>query len=154
MTVFVRAEDIADEIATRIQGITIANGYETDIGVKLMRGRRKIPADDDPPCSVLIEGNDSVDDTNGRTQAARVKIRVPYMVDGFDRCDPNNPNVKAHAMIRDIKRAIFKGDANLGGRAFEVKYVGRDIGPRPDGVGLVQARVAFEVVYAEDLANP
>lgn len=154
MTVFVKAEDISNEIASRIESIRIANGCETDIGAKLMRGRRKIPADDEPPCSVLIEGNDVLDDTNGRTQGARVKLKQVYMIDGFDRCDPNQPNVKAHAMIRDIKRALFKGDSNFGGRVFSVQYMGRDIGPRPDGVGLVQARVAIEVTYAEDLANP
>ena len=154
MTVFVKAEDISNEIASRIESISVANGYETDIGTNLMRGRRKLPADDEPPCSVLIEGNDMPEDVNGRSQGARVKLRQTYMIDGFDRCDPNQPNVKAHAMIRDIKRALFKGDSNFGGRVFEVKYIGRDIGPRPDGVGLVQARVAIEVTYAEDLANP
>lgn len=154
MTVFVKAEDISNEIAARISSITLVNGCETNIGTRLMRGRRKIPADDEPPCAVLIEGNDSIDDTNGRSQGARVKLRQTYMIDGFDRCDPNNPNVKAHAMIRDIKRALFNGDRNFGGRVFEVNYLGRDIGPRPDGVGLVQARVAIEVTYAEDLANP
>lgn len=154
MTVFVKAEDISNEIAARISTITIANGYETDIGTHLMRGRRKIPADDEVPCSVLIEGNDAIDDTNGRSQGARVKLRLPYMIDGFDRCEPNNPNVKAHAMIRDIKRALFNGDRNFGGRVYEVNYLGRDIGPRADGAGLVQARVAIEVAYAEDLANP
>lgn len=153
-TVFVKAEDISSELERRIRLITAANGFETEIGQNLMLGRRKLPADDEAPCSVIIEGNDTIDDTSGRSMGARVKLRQAYLIDGFDRCDPDNPNVKAHAMIRDIKRAIFQGDRNLGGRAFEVNYLGRDIGPRPDGVGLVQARVAIEVAYAEDLSNP
>lgn len=154
MTTFVRAEDVAEEIATRISAISIANGCETDIGLRLMRGRRKMPGDDEPPCSVLIEGGDELDDNAGRSQTARIKVRQTYMIDGFDRCDPDNPNTKAHAMIRDIKRALFKGDRNFGGKVFEVAYLGRDIGPRPDGVALVQVRVMIEVSFAEDLANP
>jgi hypothetical protein len=154
MTVFVRAEDVADEVARRISLIRTANGSETDIGRTVMRGRRRLPGDDEPPCAVIIEGNDELEDSAGRSQTARIKVRQTFMVDGFDRCDPDNPNVKAHAIIRDIKRALFAGDRNFGGRVFEVVYRGRDIGPRPDGVALVQARVMIEVAFAEDLANP
>lgn len=154
MTVYVRAEDVSEEIVTRIQRIRIANGFETDIGRQILRGRVKVPADDMPPCTALIEGNDDTEDTAGKLRSAQIKVRVPFMIDGFDACDPDQPNVKAHAMIRDIKRAIFHDGRTLGEKVVEVSYLGRDIGPRPDGVGLVQVRVAIEVSYAEDLANP
>jgi hypothetical protein len=76
------------------------------------------------------------------------------LVDGFDACDPDNPNTKAHAMIRDIKRVIFLGGTTLGGKVRSVHYTGRDIGPRADGVSLVQVRVMIDVEYVEDLTNP
>lgn len=154
MTVFVRAEDVAEEIVERLSTISIAQGAETDIGLNIMRGRRKAPGDDEPPCIQLFEGEDDVVDEAGKMQTARVKLTQSYVIDGFDKCDPDQPNVQAHKMIRDIKRAIFKGDRTLGGKAIEVRYLGRDIGPRPDGVALVQARVAINVTYAEDLSNP
>ena len=155
MTVFVRSEDIANEIKARLSAIRIGNpDCETDIGVRLQHGRRKVPADDELPCVQLVEGNDDMDDAAGRTRSALVKVRQAYVIDAFDKCDPNNPNVKAHAMIRDIKRAIFAGDSTLGGKVREVKYLGRDIGPRPDGVALVQVRVIIGVEYVENLTNP
>jgi hypothetical protein len=154
MTVYVKAADVADEIAGRLADILVANGAETNIGAKVFRGRRALPGDDEPPCSVLIEGGDEVEDTAGRSSTALIKVKQVYMIDGFDACDPQNPNTKAHAIIRDIKRALFKDGRTFGGKVVEVAYMGRDIGPRPDGVALVQARVMIEVSFAEDLANP
>lgn len=155
MTVFLKSADVAAEIKTRMQGILLSNGCETDIGRAVFMGRRKLPGDDEPPCIMVLEGDDNTEDTAGKMNTAKIKVRQTYVIDGFDKCDPNNPNDKAHAMIRDIKRAIFGGSNRmLDGKVFAVEYMGRDIGPRPDGVALVQARVMIAVVFAEDLANP
>ena len=50
-------------------------------------------------------------------------------------------------MIRDMKRATFFDGRTLGGKVYEVRYLGKDIGPRPDGVALVQARIAISVSF-------
>ena len=152
MSIYTRASDVAAEVATRLASIRLANGAETDIGRDVMRGRRSLPEDDKPPCMVVMEGNDDPRDTPGRIPSCQTLL--PFVIDAFDHCDPNNPNDKAHAMIRDIKRAIFKDGATLGGKVRSVKYTGRDIGPRPDGAALVQARVTIEVEFVEDLQNP
>jgi hypothetical protein len=154
MTVYVRAADVAEEIVTRLEQIKISDGAETDIGRRVLRGRRTTPIDSEVPCSVLIEAGDEVEDSAGRTMTALVKVRNTYMIDGFTTCDPDNPNVAAHAMIRDLKRSLFKDGRTFGGKVVEVSYKGRDIGPRPDGAGFVQARIMIEVSFAEDLANP
>lgn len=149
---YTKAGDIALEITSRLERILIADGFETDIGRDVKRGRRKMPADDAPPCVVLYEGNDDTKDRPGSIPLAH--ILQGYVIDGFDKCDPDNPNDQAHKMIRDIKRVIFAGDATLGRKVMKVLYLGRDIGPRPDGVALVQARVAITVEFVEDLTNP
>ncbi len=152
MTTYTRAADVSTEIIRRLRTIRIVNGYETEIGRDVLAGRRKIPGDDQPPCLIVLEGGDDVRDQPGRIPL--VLISQSYVLDGFDKCDPDNPNTKGHAIIRDIKRAIFKGDATLGGAVKSVSYLGRDIGPRPDGVALVQARVTISVEFVEDLTNP
>lgn len=152
MTNFNTSGAISSELATRLRTILLTNGCETNIGRDLMLGSRKIPGDDRPPCMILIEGNDDPVDTPGRIPM--VLISQNYMIDAFDACNPDNPNTKALAMIRDIKRAIFKTDATLGGAVKKVTYLGRDIGPRPDGVAMVQARVMISVEFVEDLTNP
>lgn len=154
MTVFVKSADVAQEVVDRLSTITIAQGAETNIGSNIKQGKRKLPAEGEIPCCYLIEGGDDVEDTSGRSQTALAKVRQAYVIDAFDACDPDNPNTKAHAMIRDIKRALFKDGRTFGGKVVEVMYRGRDIGPRPDGVALVQARVMIDVSFAEDLANP
>ena len=152
MSIYTRASDVAAEVATRLASIRLANGAETDIGRDVMRGRRSLPEDDKPPCIIVIEGNDDPRDTPGRIPSCQTLL--PFVIDAFDVCDPNNPNDKAHALIRDIKRVLFKDGATLGGKVRSVKYTGRDIGPRPDGAALVQARVTIEVEFVEDLQNP
>lgn len=152
MSTYTKAADVAAEVATRLALILLTNACETNIGRDVMRGRRKLPEDDKPPCIIVIEGNDDPQDTPGRIPSCHTML--PFIIDAFDVCDANNPNDKAHAMIRDIKRAIFKDGATLGGQVRSVKYTGRDIGPRPDGAALVQARVTIEVEFVEDLQNP
>lgn len=146
-----KAADVAAEIATRMAAITVANGCETDIGLRVFRGRRKIE-DDMVPCAVLIEGSDVVRDQPGKLPTA--SIDQSYVLGGYVACDPDNPNDAAHAVIRDIKRAMFKGNATFGKSVLHVKYKGRDIGPRTDGVAIVFAIVEITVTYVEDLTNP
>lgn len=152
MSVFSSAGQVSAEIKARLQKILVSNQFETDIGRDVMMGRRKIPGDDKPPCTMVFEGMDDVQAQPGRM--ASVLIQQQYVIDGFDTCDPDNPNDKANAMIRDIKRAIFADGATWGGKVKSVKYLGRDIGPREDGAALVQARVLIGVEFVEDLANP
>lgn len=154
MTVYVKAAEIAAELKRRLSGILIANGAETNIGTKVFMGRRRIPADEETPCILVLEGGDTMDYSVGRRNGAQVKLTQEYVIDAFDSCDPDNPNDQAHAMIRDIKRAIFTGNRMLDGNVFAVEYRGRDIGPRPDGAPYVQVRVVIAITYAEDLANP
>ena len=146
------AAAVSAEIHRRLAGILLVNGCETNIGRDVMLGRRKIPGDEQPPCLVVLEGGDDPRDHPGRIPS--VLISQTYVLDGFDKCDPDNPNTKGHAIIRDLKRAIFAKDTTLGGAVKLVTYLGRDIGPRPDGVALVQARITISVEFVEDLTNP
>lgn len=152
MTTYLTAGQVSAELKTRLQGILLANACETNIGRDVMMGRRKMPGDDQPPCIQVVEGLDDIQDQPGRIPL--VLVAQDYHIDGFDACDPDNPNDKAHAMIRDIKRAVFAGGTTWDGAVKSVAYRGRDIGPRPDGVALVQVRVIITVTYVEDLTKP
>lgn len=145
------AEDIALEISTRMSTITVANGFETDIGLTVYRGKRKVE-DDAAPCSVLIEGADTVEDRPGKLPA--VKVAQGYVLGAYLACDADNPNDAAHAAIRDLKKAMFSDGGNFGGKAHVVSYRGRDIGPRTDGVAIVFALIEITVTYVEQLTNP
>lgn len=150
------AGGIAAEIERRLKLIRIADGYETDIGRKVQMGLQKLPGEDDVPVCVVNEGEDDVSDRPGRLP--QVLVSQLYALDGFDACDPDRPNDKAHMILRDIKRVLFAetetDGTTWGARVSKVDYNGRRIGTRPDGVALVQARVLITVSYVETLATP
>lgn len=153
-TLLQRAEDIGTELSTRLAACTKALGAETDLGLKVYRGRRHVD-DTMLPCAVVIEGDDAPARGNVKTQ---VKLDQRYVLFAYVPCDPDNPNDAAHAAIRDMKRALFKTngvpDNRLGGKVRDLEYLGRDIGPRSDGSAFVLAAIEVGVEYVEDLANP
>ena len=153
-----RARDIALHITDLMAGITKANGYETDIGVHVFRGKRKID-DTHVPCGVIIEGEDKPGGEQGRGSQ---QVTQSYVLGGYAECDPDHPNDTAHKIISDIKKAVFtntdatraeqiNGTTSFGGQVKSVTYRGRDIGPRTDGVPIVFAVVHIDVVFAEQL---
>lgn len=155
MSQFSRAGEIADELVRRLKTITVANGAETDMGLLVMQGRRK-SEDDYNPSITLIEGEDQPETIPGKLMSAKVTQR--YAIVGYNVCDPDNPNLAAHAMLRDMKRAIFRhngqADVTLGGNVRAVEYRGRNIGVRAEGTKMVMAVIEIDVSFVEDLSNP
>lgn len=147
------AEGVSDALVERLQTLTIAQGAETDIGSKVFRGRRLLD-DDLIPAIVVIEGTDRVTEQRGLL----IDNQQEYLLYAYLPCDPANPNVAAHAAIRDLKRAVFRTggrpDWTWGGRIKQAHYRGKDIGPRADGAKFVLAVVDIAVEYVESLANP
>jgi hypothetical protein len=149
---FNKIGDLEAYLSTVLGTIRKANGYNTDIGLRVMRGRRKID-DSQVPCAVIIEGEDRPGNTNGRKM---VRISQDFVLGGYDVCDPDNPNDTAHLIVADIKKAIWLDDVhdlNLGGRVEEMKYEGKDIGPRIDGEPIVFAVVHCTAAFTEKLTD-
>ncbi len=152
MNQYQTAGEIAALIESRIAGITIANGYETDIGVKVLRGARKVD-DSWVPCSTIIEGVDKAVQSES-LKSPSAKIEQHYVLGGYAYCEPQHPNDAAHKIIRDLKKAIFRDGATLGNKVSKVEYKGRDIGPRTDGVAIVFAIIEVTITYVENLSEP
>lgn len=148
---YTKASDVAQALYDRVRGIATANGSETDIGLRVYRGRRNVD-ETQVPCAVLIEGNDTPRDRPGRIPS--VSITQRFVVAAYLACDPDNPNDAAHAAVRDLKRALFGDGGSWGSRVLKVSYQGRDIGPRADGRPIVFVTVDIDVDYVEDLTNP
>ena len=108
---YTKASEISAELFARMQGITVANGAETDTGLRVYRGRRNVD-ETQVPCAVVIEGNDTPRDRPGRLPA--VSITQRFVLAAYVPCDADNPNDAAHAAVRDIKRAIFKDGGSWG----------------------------------------
>ena len=155
-TSFHSAEDVAAEIKARVERCTVAQGAETNIGRAgaVFLGRRKID-ESLVPCATIIEA----DDTPARNRVTtQYELAQRYVIFAYEECDPDHPNVAAHKVIRDLKRALFltdgKADTTWGRKVKDVEYIGRDIGPRADGQKWVVAAVEIVVTYVEDLSQP
>jgi hypothetical protein len=148
------AEAVGEEIVTRVATRTKALGAETDLGVKVYRGVRKVDPDM-VPCCVVVEGHDAPSHLGVKTG---ISVKQRYVLIAYVPCAPLNPNTAAHAALRDLKRAIFSSggapDWRLGGKVHKVIYQGRDIGARSDGLAFVVAAIQFDAEFGEDLATP
>lgn len=144
------ADKIAAELAARLAQITIANGYQTDIGLRVYDGRRNLD-ESHMPCVVMVED----DDDPAGMQAPNGKTAMPWLLEGHTACDPDNPNVAGRKIVADLKKAVFSGDLTFGDkRAVACRYGGRSIAPRADGLALVSASVTIVVDVVENLAAP
>ena len=157
--IFKKSSDIAEYLTTVLQGISIAGGYNTDIGAAVFRGRLKHDEDCVPYC-VLIEGEDRPEENDGGR--LDLTLAQDFVLGAYVHCDVDNPNDAAHLAIKDIKKAVFSSDlarrqvagARGGnGRVKKLSYRGKDIGPRADGKNIVFAVVHITVVFAEDLLD-
>ena len=144
-----QASDIAEHLTTLLGTVTIANGYHTDIGLRVYRGKRS-KVEEQIPCAVIIEGEDHPGESAGRDS---IKITQDYVLGGYVECDPDNPNDAAHLVLKDIKRVMFAQGARMDGRVANISYLGRDIGPRSDGAAFVFAVVHVAITFAETLAD-
>jgi hypothetical protein len=143
------AHEIALALTAKLQQITKANGYATDIGTRVFRGKLALTPSD-MPCIVIVEGDDSV------LEHTRIKARVKqrYTLEGHAECDAENPNDRAHEIIADLKRAVFNGDLTLGGPVRSIEYRGRLITPREDGFNTVAAGIDIDAEFAENVSAP
>jgi len=148
------ANDIAIAITTRLQGITTAGGYTTNIGLKVMRGRKRLD-ESHLPCIVIIERPDKPDKQSGQRDPS-VKVTQNYVLEGHAACDPDNPNDTGHEIIADLKKAIWKEKITYGmaQRVIAVNYEGKTISAREDGIAVVSAAIEISVEFAEQLSNP
>lgn len=150
MTTITRTSELARFIATRLEGILVANGYVTDMGQRAYRGRRNLDASM-APCVGVIEGEDAPQDQSGGRQ--QVVVRQRYAITSIVACDPDNPNDAANDAVEDITHALFCDGERMGGSVKKIDYVGRDIGPRADGEATVQVVVHVDITIVQDLTR-
>lgn len=156
--VFKKSSDIAEYLTEVLGSIQTANGYLTDLGTTVYRGKLKHD-EDRVPYAVLIEGEDRPGETGAQKD---ITITQDFVLGAYVFCDVDNPNDAAHEAIKDIKKAVFSselarrtvaGARGANGRIQNLTYRGKDIGPRADGKNIVFAVVHISVTFAEDLLD-
>lgn len=148
-----KAAALANKLSDKLAQITTANGFRTNIGERVYRGRRNLDTTN-IPCVTIYEGEDRVEGEAMR----EVTISQLYVLEGHAACDVNHPNDRAHEIIADLKEALFKGvtvtTRPLDGLAKKLTYKNRIISPREDGQAFITGAVIIEVFFVEDLTSP
>ena len=157
--IFKKSSDIAEYLTEVLGTIKVSNGYNTDIGATVYRGRLKHD-EDRVPYAVLIEGEDRPQENDGGR--LDVTLEQDFVLGAYVFCNVDNPNDAAHDAIADIKKAVFSsnlarrpvaGARGANGRVAKLSYRGKDIGPRSDGKNIVFAVVHISVTFAENLLD-
>lgn len=133
-----RRHRILNELMTRLQGITPANGYATDAGTRFLYGAVEgLGKDDvkDGPLLNMVPGNLArLEDTS-----ARLLVQLPISIRGMSKVDPEDQLAALEPLLGDIEKAIFGVDDKLAGEAHDVEYVTDLVVDRIEGgeVGVV-----------------
>lgn len=147
-----KAQQIEDAIVERLQAINF-NGYNSNAGLYVYRGRTSFTESDDFPLLTVVLGDSTYYDPDGNL----LQATMPVSIGGVTDCDPNNPNLKGHWLLEDIKRAVLLDSDEgppLGGLAITVKPTGFAIGTREYGSRYVDAWLDLEVKFAELYGDP
>jgi len=90
-----------------LQEITTANGYKTNLGADVFRGRMWFGESDPLPMVSILEGVNPADDVwepNYRTDGE--SYDWPILIQGFVKDDPLNPTDAAYVLLADVRRRL------------------------------------------------
>lgn len=148
---------ILDMIVARLATILPANGYATSAGERVSMGD-VWPDEADVPALTLHEG-EMVNNgyalvrAQGRAGANAMKMRAEYTVEGIADCASIATYTAAHALIADIKRALFAdGGLSFGEAAGDHKLEGHGVIPRAKGSNRVTVAVVGSYFYIDQFA--
>jgi len=146
---------VMQNIETALANITIANGYNTDMGTNVVWGKISNTSDQ-MPCVFLIDGdaankdNDEVPNVKGRARTLNIKVRKRIIIEAHVACDPNRPNAAGHDALNDIKALMMDGDRSFDGISMSTLWISDTFGRREDGVAVIPVLSQFDITYCLD----
>jgi predicted TIM-barrel enzyme len=146
-----KALTVIKQIQTELEKITLANGYGSDAGLRVSRGRLRISPDESFPLLLIHEGDETVDKRAGNNT---VQLSEAVTIEGFAQSDPDNPLDAAHYLLADIKRALFPAIQRHPGLIIRGEYDGKSIQTPDDGSGFVSVQVRIKILWSEYLSDP
>jgi len=145
-----RANTIAEALVARLQNVRTTNGYHTNVGREVFRGKRKLMEAD---VTTLFEDEEDAGPPKAEPYTA---IAVQHFIaEAATTCDPDNPEIAGHKLVADLCKTLFSADLTLSGLLeAPLTYTGRVIQPRVDGQSLVNVQIKLDATYRFTPANP
>jgi hypothetical protein len=145
-----KEQQIVDWIITRLQGVTVANGYQTDAGLDVGLGR----ATRDDGYHYVIAADDAQPESQ---QGVKVKAVMEITIEGYATADPANPSVEGRKVLADAERAIFAGLDNrlpISEIGASLEWGGNSLDYRKDGSDIEICTVTVRASFTKNLTNP
>lgn len=144
-------QTIIEEIRSRLAGITVDNGYQTDAGALVFVGQTPALSDADPEQALAIRvGGDDIG-----YQGENVLVTLSLVVHALMRADVDEPTTASEAVIADIKKAV-EIDRDLAG-ALQPRGLERGTttaADRSQGSEYVAATVEYRCRFVERWGQP
>jgi hypothetical protein len=143
---------IVAAIYDRLGAILIAEGFNTDAGLKRYRGRVNFDEHFGFPVVTVVEQDSELQER----LAARSRIALTVSVEGICESDPDNPSDAAHDLVADIESAVLsQANPNLSGLVVDrLEWQSRTILERAEGANQVMVSVRFTCVYIKWYGEP
>lgn len=150
------AHRIVLALQARCEAITKAGGYATDAGLRVYRGRDVVTRSDSFPLLVIHRDPEEVVGAQGGRQfpGVSLRLRMAFGIEGHIEADPDNPLDAAHAVIADIKQAIFLPTDRLVPETTELAYTDSFVERRGDGASIASVAVNGHVEFTEEVGQP
>lgn len=146
-------KQILSALTTRLGTILIDDGFNTDAGLNVYRGKKSFDWENQdlfPAISVfdpLEEVEAGHEERNDNT--------LTVHIEGHVWADPDNPADGAHDLLADIKKAVLLfDDQTLGGLAAGMEYAGAEIEFPDDAGSVISLRLTVKIAYPELYGDP
>ncbi len=133
-------EQIVNAIANRFRQITVANGYNTDVGNSVYVWNDSPFSVDELPALNIRDESSDIEDLTNSTERVRLTVRVDIVVSNSD------PIPTIRAILQDIRKAVAV-DETWGGLALYTAMVGDEIDSVSAEDVIASAFMKFYVVY-------
>jgi len=145
-------ETVLQALKTALEGITIANGYETDMGKTVERGLRVPLEEDELPAIVIVEGEEDVASEPFAKNTCYLQVEIHGYVT-FTDSDEGNWSAIGNKQIADIVKLIGLNQ-NLGGLAIDMQPAKR-MNYEPESETVIKAvQVDFIIQYRTGYLDP
>lgn len=157
------AERITTAVSDLARDITTANGYATDAGLRVYRGRAVSGPDDllDGPLVVVGVPDDGETETPVQAMPDKMRQSLRLTVTALALAESEaDPLDTAHALLGDLKRALLRPEPQLRPRdagtvlGEEIAYAGATLYPPAAGEKMVSASLTLTVRYSERRGDP
>lgn len=106
-----RRQQIVEALKARLEAITIANGFDTNVGTTIYVGESPDLGPDDADTAIAIV----VGDEEPQFQGEHVYLELPISIQAIAKANLDESWLNVEAVIGDIKRAVELADRTLGG---------------------------------------